>query len=97
MEGLPRAMVEAMARGLPCIGTAICGIPELLDKEALVTVNDVQGLADKIEYFIKNKEFTQQQAIRNLAVSHTFEEEILNVQRKQFYDYLKRLVKQVHE
>lgn len=29
-EGLPRALVEAMARGLPCIGSTAGGIPELL-------------------------------------------------------------------
>ena len=29
-EGLPRAMIEAMARALPCIGSSVGGIPELL-------------------------------------------------------------------
>ena len=29
-EGLPRAMIEAMAAGLPCIGTDAGGIPELI-------------------------------------------------------------------
>ncbi len=29
-EGLPRALVEAMARALPCVGSSIGGIPELL-------------------------------------------------------------------
>ena len=38
-EGLPRAMIEAMARGLPCIGTSIGGIPELLRPEELVPTN----------------------------------------------------------
>src|ERR1043166_5635017 len=32
-EGLPRAMVEAMARSLPCIGSTIGGIPELLPED----------------------------------------------------------------
>ena len=39
-EGLPRALVEAMARGLPCIGSAVGGIPELLDVSDLVPVGD---------------------------------------------------------
>lgn len=29
-EGLPRALIEAMARALPCIGSEVGGIPELL-------------------------------------------------------------------
>lgn len=32
-EGLPKAMVEAMARGLPCIGSTVGGIPELLPRK----------------------------------------------------------------
>ncbi len=47
-EGLPRAMIEAMARGLPCIGSAVGGTPELISQDMLVPPNDVQALADKI-------------------------------------------------
>ena len=32
-EGLPRAMIEAMARALPCIGSDVAGFPELLPLE----------------------------------------------------------------
>lgn len=47
-EGMPRAMIEAMARGLPCVGSAVGGIPELLDAEDLVPAGDPQKLADAI-------------------------------------------------
>lgn len=48
-EGLPRAMLEAMARALPCVGTAVGGIPELLPTEDLVAPGDAQALARKIQ------------------------------------------------
>ncbi len=35
-ECLPLAMVEAMARGLPCIGFAVGGVPKLLHSDELV-------------------------------------------------------------
>lgn len=35
-EGLPRALIEAMARGLPAVGTTVGGIPELLADVDLV-------------------------------------------------------------
>jgi glycosyltransferase involved in cell wall biosynthesis len=43
-EGLPVAVIEAMAAGLPIIATAVGGIPELIE-EVLVPPGDVQALA----------------------------------------------------
>ena len=40
-EGLPRALIEAMARGLPCIGSTVGGIPELLPPEDMAPPGDV--------------------------------------------------------
>ena len=34
-EGLPRALIEAMSVGLPCIGSDVAGIPELLDSKCV--------------------------------------------------------------
>lgn len=34
-EGLPRSVIEAMSRALPCIGAKTAGIPELLNKECI--------------------------------------------------------------
>lgn len=36
-EGLPRAMIEAMSRGIPCIGAKTAGIPELIDNKYIFT------------------------------------------------------------
>ena len=41
-EGLPRALVEAMAIGMPCVGAEVGGIPELLTREALHATGDWQ-------------------------------------------------------
>lgn len=55
-EGLPRAMIEAMARGLPCIGSSVGGIPELLDPEQMVPPGDVEALAEKIQAVLGDPE-----------------------------------------
>ena len=47
-EGMPRALLEAMARGLPCIATRVSGATELLDDDALVPVGDAETLARRI-------------------------------------------------
>lgn len=88
-EGLPRALVEAMARGLPCIGTNIGGIPELLEKEALVPINDPERLADKISHFLTSPGLANAQAKRNLLEARNYAFDILEARRNQFYEYLK--------
>lgn len=90
-EGLPRAMVEAMARGLPCIGTKIGGIPELLDESALVPVNDPRSLAEKIAVFLTTPGLADAQASRNLKEAHSYAFELLEAKRKDFYHYLKSI------
>ena len=88
-EGLPRALIEAMARGLPCIGTAVGGIPELLDKVALVPINSPKLLADKIVSFLTEPGMADAQAKRNLIEAHSYESEVLDGRRSEFYNYLK--------
>ena len=47
-EGLPRALLEAMARGLPAVGCRAGGIVELLAENQLVPPNDAGALANAI-------------------------------------------------
>jgi glycosyltransferase involved in cell wall biosynthesis len=50
-EGIPVALMEAMGYGVPCVGTATGGIPELLEDGAglLVAQRDPEALADALE------------------------------------------------
>ena len=93
-EGLPRAVVEAMAHGLPCIGSKVGGIPELLENSALVEKENVPQLAQLIEQMINNLDFTNEQAVRNLKEAQLYKEDILRQKRIVFFDYIK---KQYHE
>lgn len=90
-EGLPRAVVEAMAYGLPCIGSSISGIPELLNSHALVKPDDIGGLANIMIKFIIDKDFAQSEADRNWAESKKYHDSILTSRRFAFYDELIRL------
>ena len=50
-DGMPLAMIEAMARGVPVVSTRVLGLPELVRDGAglLVPPHDAEALADAIE------------------------------------------------
>jgi glycosyltransferase involved in cell wall biosynthesis len=91
IEGLPRALVEAMARGLPCISTPVGGIPELLPAADLVPPSDVIALADKIASVIANPALIPAMSARNLAVAREFHGAVL---RPKWNDFLRALAEQ---
>jgi glycosyltransferase involved in cell wall biosynthesis len=53
MDGIPVALMEAMAMGVPVISTRISGIPELIGSDAgmIVESGDFRGLSDAIFRF----------------------------------------------
>lgn len=88
-EGLPRAMIEAMARGLPCIGSTVGGIPELLAAENMVLPGNADALARKIEEVVTNPERMNQMAAENLDKAQEYHEERLRQRRNEFYTHIK--------
>lgn len=73
-EGLPRALVEAMARALPAVGTNVGGIPELLDESCLVPPEDPAGLARAIARLLRDDREWEAQSRRNLALARGYGE-----------------------
>ncbi|HEY2389521.1 MAG TPA: glycosyltransferase family 4 protein [Candidatus Binatia bacterium] len=88
-EGLPRAMVEAMARGLPCIGSTVGGIPELLPAEDLVPPGDVAALAARIREVVGDPARLRRMSERNLDAARRYREDLLDEQRLAFYAHLR--------
>jgi glycosyltransferase involved in cell wall biosynthesis len=74
-----------MAIGLPCIGSRVGGIPELLDKNMLVPPGDAQALTDKIIELIQHPELANVQAELNLTKAHEYADEVLKQKRFEFF------------
>jgi len=87
-EGLPRAMIEAMARALPCIGSTAGGIPELLPVEDLVPPGDATALATKIREMADDPDRMRRASERNLALARDYEEQTLRQRRIRLYRHL---------
>jgi glycosyltransferase involved in cell wall biosynthesis len=87
-EGLPRAMIEAMSVGLPCIGTKVGGIPELLTDRSLIPKDNYTLLVEKIRSLIDNSEYYNDESLRNLMEADKYKESLLNQKRMTYYKYL---------
>jgi len=64
-EGLPMAMLEAMASRVPVIATGVGDIPELFDSAEIgiqIPVNDVHAIAQAIEELLINRESNREYA-----------------------------------
>lgn len=85
-EGLPRSLIEAMARGLPCVASDVGGIPELLAKEDLVVAGDVAALATQLATVLEDPQRLQRMARRNLAAARRYTAPELNKRRVAFYE-----------
>ena len=90
-EGLPRAMIEAMARGLPCIGTRVGGVPELLLAEDLVAAGDAEALASKIIEVFHEPQRLAEMSARNLSQAQAYRDEVLRERRTQYYSRLREV------
>jgi glycosyltransferase involved in cell wall biosynthesis len=89
-EGLPRAMVEAMARALPCIGSTVGGIPELLPPEDLVPPGDAAALAEKIRAVVTDPARRAKMSARNLRTAQEYHADRIAAIRRRFYEALKQ-------
>jgi len=87
-EGLPKALIEAMARAKPCIASAVGGIPELLPDEDLVLPGDVTALANKIRDVVANTDRMTRMAVRNLERVAAFRPTSLQPRRVGLYRHL---------
>ena len=91
-EGLPRVIIEAMAKGLPCITTPVSGCPELIEDHFLVDYDDVSTLAERIKELIDNPQLYEQTSRNNFERSWQYEASVLEKRRDEFYRKLKSLV-----
>lgn len=85
-EGMPRALLEAMTIGLPCIGTNVGGIPEVLQHDILYTPDDLNKLISLLEHFRLSEDERQLHSIKNQEIiNENYSDEVLQVKKHNFW------------
>lgn len=87
-EGLPRVVIEAMARGLPCVASGVGGTHELLDEPQLVTDLRPSGYAKAIEHFLGNRTAWATASAENLQKARNYTVTTMSRNRLLFYNGL---------
>lgn len=88
-EGVPRSMIEAMARGLVCVGTPIGGIVELIDENYTFPINNVEAAVDKISDLVINSEDWEEIGKENIAKAREYGQSVLGPRRIKVFTQLR--------
>lgn len=84
-EGLPRALIEAMSRGCPAIGSRVGGIPELLQEDCMHNPKNYKELGKLILNSL-NQDWMKEQAQRNFHVAKNYYKDVLGRKRTMFWE-----------
>lgn len=88
-EGMPRALLEAMACGLPCIGSEVGGVPEVLENDFLAKPGSVTELSKLIHQLSVNAELRHSQGRRNAEfISRDFSKAALAEKKRRFWSHI---------
>lgn len=84
-EGLPRALIEAMSRGLPAVGSKVGGIPELLEKDYLSIPGNSEDLFNKVLNLTQNDKLMIEQSEMNFKKAKEYSSEVLRERRDKYW------------
>lgn len=91
-EGMPRALIEAMSRGCPVIGSNVGGIPELLNDKFIFKKASVNEICELLKSVDKNAMI--EEAKRSFEKAKEYDKELLDKRRTDFYeDFVYRVTK----
>lgn len=87
-EGLPVALMEAMASGLPCVVSDIRGNTDLIDDGKggfLCKPNDVNGFAKKVRMLLSDRDLSTSMSVYNINKLKKYDISAINIQMKKIY------------
>ena len=92
-EGMPRALIEAAASGLPCVATHVGGIPEVLAPDSLCRSGSLASVVGALRRHLVSPTLRRRNVARAGAVTARFLPEALDPRRAEFVADVLRLTK----
>lgn len=94
-EGMPNALMEAMAMGIPVVSTDCpCGGPEYLINDGengyLVPVGDDKAMADKISFYLNDMENAEKMGKKAKEIAKATRPEVI---AEQWLSYIEKVIK----
>lgn len=83
VEAMPRALIEAMSRGLPAFASRVGGMPELVGMSSVFEKRDTEAICDMICRL--DSASMKAMAERNFNYAKNFRKDILEKKRNDFY------------
>lgn len=83
IEGLPRALVEAMSRACPVLGSLTGGIPELVNKRFLFSIGSVNEISSLLKML--DTKTMLEEANRSFEKAKRYDKKLLEEKRISFY------------
>ena len=95
-EGLPRSVIEAMSRALPCIGAKTAGIPELLNWECIFSnsSSEISEICLILSNMIQSSNSMKKYAEENFVESKKYSRKTLVNRRTHFFVAYKNAVEE---
>lgn len=92
-EGLPRSVIEAMARACPIIASDAGGIPELIPEDKVYPATNFKMLAKLIDETLQDTAAMQRMSKENFKNSHEYTFNVINERRYHFFNQIKASIK----
>jgi len=93
-EGMPRALLEAMARALPAVASRVGGVPEVIDSEFMVPPGNAEALATKLKCVLSDPAKMSEMSACNFRRARDFEDSKLSSKRQAFYRQVQAMTEQ---
>ena len=89
-ETLGRAVIEAMSRGCPVIGSIETALPEQIGSDCITYARNADSIAEIAKHMIRDKDYMKYCALENFYRAKKYNSTVTNEMRKEFYNQFYR-------